>query len=227
MLPKTKEQLTVSELFASERRYTFNDIISYEVNTGYVVPHRNVSKLKKRKCTNTNPMIWSEAMLCTGRFSSDSKSLTHSEKWYQSESKSGLITEPCILIKRTSSKEQPRRIHAAIVSQKYIDLHGGFYAENHLNVMRKTGSTLITLSAVLKLLQTRLFDQLFRCINGTVTVSSSELNQILSPSPEAFKEFSLTIKDSYDADTIEQAARVAYDYDQIFEYNFKRLERAK
>jgi adenine-specific DNA-methyltransferase len=218
VLPKTKAQLDVARIFFSKRRYTFKDI-GYLVKTGYVVPHRSVGQLKKVNRADTHPMIWSEAIhnnaFCPDRVSSDKR-----KKWYRPDSNAGFITQPCILIKRTSSKEQHRRIHAAPVSQAYIDLHGGFFAENHLNVMQKVHATSIELSAVLKLLQTTLFDLLFRCINGTVTVSSSELNQIPIPSPEAFRAFSLHIKDCMDADTIEQAARVAYgvSYDQVFEY---------
>lgn len=207
-LPKTLEELSVAKLFQTAQHNLSS--IGYGVHTGYVVPHRSIKHLSNRKRKAALPMVWSEAIQNDG-FEPEVAYSKGRYRWYCSDSSSGLIKEPAILIKRTSSKEQLRRIHAVLVGQSYIDIHGGYYVENHVNVLKVKENYIVDLIIILQLIKSRIVDQLFRCISGTVTVSSSELNQLPMPSPKALRVFEQTIKDIIDQERIEHAVRVAYE----------------
>ena len=207
ILPKTREELKAAKISLLCRHSLSS--IGYFVSTGYVVPHRSSKHLSNRKVKVARPMIWSEAIQNDG-FKPEVAYSKGRLKWYRPASMAGLIKEPVILIKRTSAKEQRRRIHAALVDQSYIDKHDGFFAENHVNVLKATNNQIVDLADILRLLKSRIVDQLFRCTSGTVTVSSTELNQLAMPSPEALQEFANKTRDSVDPEQIEKAACVAY-----------------
>ncbi len=207
VLPKTRNELAVAKLFRSSRHILSS--IGYCIHTGYVVPHRSHGLLSNNKNVDARPMIWSEAIQDNG-FEPDVAYSKGRLKWYSSDSQAGLIKEPVILIKRTSSKEQARRIHAVLVDQSYIDKYGGFFAENHVNVLKATHDQCVDLIVIFRLLKTTIVDNLFRCISGTVTVSATELNQIPMPSPEALRGFAESTHNILEIDKIENAACAAY-----------------
>lgn len=47
-----------------------------------------------------------------------------------------VIGHPCVLVQRTTAKEQPRRLVAAVLPAAFIRAHGGAVVENHLNMVR-------------------------------------------------------------------------------------------
>jgi len=59
--------------------------------------------------------------------------------------------------------------------------------KNHLNLVMPTESSAISIEGLVKLLQTQVVNSLFRCINGTVTVSASELIRLPMPTAEGFR----------------------------------------
>src|SRR5206468_796039 len=96
--------------------------------------------------------------------------------------------EPCILVQRTTAKEQKRRIIAAVIPNSFVLEYPGFVVENHLNmvysVAKKPRLALRTLAA---LLNSATLDQAFRCINGSVAVSAYELNSLPLPHPDEMR----------------------------------------
>jgi adenine-specific DNA-methyltransferase len=166
----------------------------FQVKTGYVVPYRHDELLTPRKRKNSYPLIWAEAIRSEGL--SPEYAYSHGRTRWMTHVNTcpGLIRQPCVLIKRTSSKEQSQRIQAAVVSADFIDKYGGFYAENHINVLIPEESSASSLEGLTKLLQTDVVNSLFRCINGTVTVSATELIRLPMPPTDALKEFTKRTK---------------------------------
>ena len=166
----------------------------FQVKTGYVVPYRHDEFLTPRKKKNSYPLIWAEAIRSGGL--SPEYAYSHGRIRWMTHIKTcpGLISKPCVLIKRTSSKEQAQRIQAAVVSSDFINEYGGFYAENHINVLIPEESSATSLEGLTKLLQTDVVNSLFRCINGTVTVSATELIRLPMPTAEALKNFTKRTK---------------------------------
>lgn len=210
VLPRTMEEMALSYCFGKDHETL--ETVGFRASTGYVVPHRSQVLISNKKYEKSFPLIWSEA-IHHGTFLPELAYEKGREKWFTTSGQGGLVQESVLLIKRTSSKEQHRRIHAALVDKSFIDQHGGFYVENHVNILRSSSDACITLDVMLKLLSTRIVDLLFRCISGTVTVSVSELQQIPMPSKKALCIFSKSVNRA-SVDTIEKAARKAYGVDK-------------
>jgi adenine-specific DNA-methyltransferase len=91
----------------------------------------------------------------------------------------------CLLVQRTTAKEQRRRIIAAF-PWDWERATGSFFVENHLNlIVPIRGVTLLAPEVVLALLNSRLFDFIFRTFNGNTQVSATELNVMRFVAPEA------------------------------------------
>ena len=206
ILPRSKSGSEAGELFLNSKG-SFKKH-GYSVKTGYVVPHRSGSLLKSKRVDSAYPMIWADDISKFPVINQDF-AVQRSDRWYKGKTEAGLNQCEAILIKRTSSKEQPRRIYTAIVEQSFVDRYGGFFAENHVNVITKGKDSQVSLKTLNQLLNTRLFDDLFRCRSGTVTVSVSELKALPLPSRSGLELFeNLLRKDSVD---IELAAMKAYE----------------
>jgi adenine-specific DNA-methyltransferase len=92
--------------------------------------------------------------------------------------------EPCILVQRTTAKEQKRRVIAALIPNSFVLEYPGFVVENHLNMVLSTQKKpAVALRTVVALLNSSAFDKAFRCINGSVAVSAYELNCVPLPNP--------------------------------------------
>ena len=90
--------------------------------------------------------------------------------------------EPCILVQRTTAKEQKRRIIAAVIPNSFVLEYPGFVVENHLNMVYSvTSRPRFALRTLTALLNSGALDQAFRCINGSVAVSAYELNSLPLP----------------------------------------------
>lgn len=207
VLPRTMEGWKISKVFQGNHP-TLSEL-GYVIHTGSVVPFRSQQQFRKRKTLYSFPVIWSESIRDDG-FDPDASRAKGRPRWYSPEDGAGKVTQPAILIKRTSSKEQSRRIHAVLVDQAYLGEVGGFFAENHINVLLGSDEPSVDLDVILRLLKTQIVDQLFRCISGTVTVSATELNQLPIPGTDALQTFAHQTRGEIDVEKIEAAARAAY-----------------
>lgn len=96
--------------------------------------------------------------------------------------------EDLVITKRTSAKEQSRRIEAGFIAGDHPGLAGGFFLENHLNFIRRVsrGADLQVVSAVLN---ARITNALFAMVNGNTQVSATELMHL--PMPEDLADHEL------------------------------------
>ena len=97
------------------------------------------------------------------------------------------LPEDLVITKRTSAKEQSRRIEAGFIAGDHPGLAGGFFLENHLNFIHKVlgGADLRVVSAVLN---TRITNALFAMVNGNTQVSATELMHLPMPADLADQE---------------------------------------
>ncbi|MGH9033552.1 MAG: SAM-dependent methyltransferase, partial [Acidimicrobiia bacterium] len=97
------------------------------------------------------------------------------------------LTEPAVLVQRTTAPEQPRRLVAAALTAGALrdDWGGAVVVENHVNVLRcATPDSPLTAELLTALLNTQTFDRLYRCMTGTVAVSAYELEALPLPAAE-------------------------------------------
>lgn len=161
----------------------------YRVSTGPLVWNRRKDRLRSRLGRGHLPLLWSECVTTDGSFAFRSTRKTH-QPYFAVEPRDGvLITQQaCVLVQRTTAKEQPRRLIAAMLPQCFLDQHGGAVIENHLNMVRpRDTDPQVPLRTVAAFLNSTIADTLFRCISGSVAVSAYELEALPLPPPEAMQ----------------------------------------
>jgi hypothetical protein len=114
-----------------------------------------------------------------------------------------------LLVKRMTAKEEPRRIVACRLPEELASSEHGWFAENHVNIVRaKRGGAEIDLDTVLGLLNSELYDFVFRALNGNTQVSATELELLpvaLGPELEEIGRLSRRLTATRGADRGAQA----------------------
>jgi adenine-specific DNA-methyltransferase len=119
---------------------------------------------------------------------------------------------PCVLVQRTTAKEQARRLIAAEMPAQFIKKHGAVVVENHLNMVRPIRSTRpqVSAAALAALLNSPIADEAFRCISGSVAVSAFELEALPLPAAEDMAVIDGLIRSAAGAVTIGARIRALY-----------------
>lgn len=183
----------------------------YQVSTGPLVWNRFKSQLQMKPGIAAHPLIWAEAVTSDGRFvfRADKKNhqpyfrLERGDDWL-------LVEEPCVLLQRTTAKEQARRLIAAELPEAFIAKHGGVVVENHLNMIRPKEPPKVSARAVTALFNSRVVDDVFRCISGSVAVSAFELESLPLPSVDAMTAIEALLTAGADASKIDAAIAKLY-----------------
>lgn len=146
------------------------------VSTGHIVPFRVKRFLSCSIDRNHRPLYWPHNVQ-PFKFipEAESKKRECAAKDCE-ELKSYKLSEPVVAIKRISAKEQSRRIEAALINNE-----NEYFLENHLNFLWKKTSNAPSLKIMELLLNSKLWDYLFRLINGNTQVSAYEMNTFPLP----------------------------------------------
>ncbi len=192
MIPRKNEQVAILKR-AKEMPHRLEDH-GFTVSTGQLVWNRHKGQIKSDPGSDRLPLIWAESILPSGKFEFRSEKRNHKPYFELLPGQSFLTTmERCVLVQRTTSKEQSKRINAAAIPQEFLDKNpAGVVVENHVNILRaKSEGAVALLDAISCVLNSKVIDRVFRCISGSVAVSAYELQSIPLPSPlemEAIRE---------------------------------------
>lgn len=118
------------------------------------------------------------------------------------------------VVKRFSSKEERRRIVAAVWSPERIP--GAVAFENHLNVFHRKGGGLDRDLAhgLCWWLNSTLVDQFFRTFSGHTQVNATDLRTLRFPTAEALREVGRDVPSALpDQETIDARIAAALDVD--------------
>lgn len=211
LLPRSVEQAPlVGE--AGRSPYRLRDY-GYCVSTGPLVWNRHKEQLRATPEPNAVPLIWAESVGSDGTFAFRAEKRNHQpylrirgaiDRWL-------LISEPCVLVQRTTAKEQERRLIAAPLPESFLAQHGSVVVENHLNMVRALeGPPRVGLLVLAALLNSRIVDQLFRCISGSVAVSAYELEALPLPAPEALPGIEILLRSGVKPEVLERAIEQGY-----------------
>lgn len=183
----------------------------YGVSTGPLVWNRFKAQMRTRAARGLLPLIWAEAVTADGRFVFRAEKKNHAP-YFKTESGDDwlVVSQGCVLVQRTTSKEQLRRLIAAELPQAFIDAQGGVVVENHLNMVRALGKPKVTPAAVAAVLNSDVVDQIFRCISGSVAVSAFELEAIPLPPASAMAPIERLVAKGATRAAIEKALRDLY-----------------
>lgn len=156
----------------------------YEVSTGPLVWNRFKEQLRDKPGEGCVPLLWAEAVSADGTFCFRAARRNHAPYFRLLPGDDFLVVRrPCVLLQRTTAKEQVRRLIAAELTQDFLDQHGGgLTVENHLNMVRPlVPNPAVDTKTLAVFLNSSAADRAFRCISGTVAVSAYELEAMPLP----------------------------------------------
>jgi adenine-specific DNA-methyltransferase len=181
VLPRRRSQTQLVRSLSHMRSRLID--YGYRVATGQLVWNRHKSQLRTEAGSNCYPIIWAEAILPNGSFVFRAESRNHFPYIHLEEEQDFLINhEPCVLVQRTTSKEQSRRLIATTIPNEFVVKHPGYVVENHVNMLVPTvKSPPVSLGLLTRLLNSGVVDEAFRCISGSVAVSAYELESLPLP----------------------------------------------
>lgn len=179
--------------------------LGYRASTGPLVWNRHKTSLRNSVRPNAYPLIWAEAVK-PNRFNFAYRSRAHAPFCDVRDGEEHLLDGgPCVLVQRTTSKEQARRLIACAVPGEFLRRWRRIVVENHVNVLRAIGNRPVAPNALAAVLNTGTVDQVFRCLSGTVAVSASELHALPLPPRAVFTEVEELLEDAEDKPVVSAA----------------------
>lgn len=184
----------------------------YKVSTGPMVWNRFKGQFRSRPAKDTFPVIWAEAVTFDGRFVFRAEKRNHEPHFRPSAGDEWLkVSEPCVLLQRTTAKEQARRLIAAELPAAFIKAHGSVIVENHLNMVKPcVKRPKVSPAVVAAVLNSEIVDRAFRCISGSVAVSAFELEALPLPSPDVLATLAKMIQRKADRREIDAHIQSLY-----------------
>ena len=210
LMPRTQAQSTLMRR-ADRLRCRLSDY-GYTVSTGPLVWNRHKPSLRDRPGRGRYPLVWAESVRAEGVFEFRAEKRNH-KPWFEPKANElWVVTDfPCVLLQRTTAKEQSRRLIAAELPAAFIEEHGAVVIENHLNMIKPlNGVPRVTPGALAVLLNSGVVDQVFRCINGSVAVSAYELEALPLPRPEEVREIEGLVRRRAPRERLEGAVERLY-----------------
>lgn len=184
----------------------------YKVSTGPLVWNRYKGQLRTRRSKGCVPIVWAESVSADGTFALRSARRNHLPYFLLGEADAWLrIERGCVLLQRTTAKEQPRRLVAAELPQSLVDEFGSVTVENHLNmVVPIVERPSVGTEVLAAFLNSSVADRAFRCINGSVAVSAYELHSLPLPTPESMRALSELLRSPCSRSDIDGACEAIY-----------------
>lgn len=186
--------------------------LGYSVSTGPLVWNRFKNQLReKQTCKSVHPLIWAESVTADGRFVFRAQRKNHAP-YFKLEAGDAwlLVKEACVLVQRTTAKEQARRLIAAELPTSFVKKHGGLVIENHLNMIRAERTAKVSSAVIAALLNSSIVDELFRCMSGSVAVSAFELEALPMPAHDKLNTLKSLIAKNADRAQIEAECNRLY-----------------
>ncbi|WP_259645446.1 HsdM family class I SAM-dependent methyltransferase [Pseudomonas caricapapayae] len=213
LLPRTAEQGSLVECL-THMPHRLADW-GYGVSTGPLVWNRHKSQLAHRTSSKRLPLIWAEAITADGRFVFRADKRNHAPYFELKAGDGWLVTtKPCVLLQRTTAKEQSRRLIAAALPAEFLEEHGGVVIENHINMIRPiTEMPQVSAQVLGAFINSAAADRAFRCVSGSVAVSAYELESLPLPAPENLGELTRLVEAGADRLSIEDACTRLFEGD--------------
>lgn len=167
--------------------YTLRDY-GYRLRVGKVVPTRERDRLTDGRVKGSLPLVWASDVRPDGTFKFKGTQRKRASAWYlpQISDVAYATRVPCVLVQRTSNRDQQRRLSAAPVSTDFLRQHAkrGFVAENHVIVVEAATALPTvspeTLAAVLNAAST---NERFSAVSGSFSISAKLLARLALPAP--------------------------------------------
>lgn len=210
IIPRSDAQVSIARS-ASHAPYRLKDW-GYGIKTGPVVWNRFQHQISHAQVPDAVPLIWSACIKHGGKFTwpPDARK---DKAWIKlgPDQMHCLQSKNCVLLQRTTSREQSRRLVATPLPSSLIDEFGAVVIENHVQILEPTAELpAVTLETLVEFLSSSTADTLFRCIGGSVSVSAFELNSLPLPPPESLTELNALVERSASAEEIDDEIQRLY-----------------
>jgi adenine-specific DNA-methyltransferase len=184
LLPRTVwDRLLVRR--AAELPWRLDDY-GWRASTGPLVWNRHKKQIFKDQAQDRVPIVWAadldDGALRPSRARDGQRYLALRET-----DAFMVLDEPAVIVQRTTAPEQPRRLLAVSLDAITLKAWGArVVVENHVNVLRcALADSPLTPRVLTALLDSEALDRLYRCMTGSVAVSSYELHALPLPGPRA------------------------------------------
>lgn len=184
----------------------------YTVSTGPLVWNRHKTQLKKGAGKSHLPVVWAECIRQDGTFEYRAEKTNHQPFFKCMEGDDWLVVrKPCILLQRTTAKEQEKRLIAAALPSSF--LREGVVVENHLNmIVQSNGKPMVAPDVLSVFLNSKAANQAFKAISGSVAISAYELESLPIPDPASLDALTRAVKKGYSNEKIEDICCKLYSF---------------
>ncbi len=169
----------------------------YKVRVGVYVWNRDKRQPRKRSPKRSGdrkrsvPVIWATQIGQDGVFRFVSRSPKEKRARYimlRKDDRRGVIERDSVVLQRTSSRAQRRRLVAACLPRGFTKNRGGFVAENHVIVLEPTsGRPRVPRLLLCRLLNSAFIRDLYSTTTGTTAVTTTGLATLPLPHPNLIR----------------------------------------
>lgn len=156
--------------------------VSCPAKTGQIVWNILKPLLAVKPGTDTLPLIWATDVSKFGFSFNRMGPARPCNLKITPKTENLIVKGPGILLQRVTADEQPSRIVASIPTGFCMKASGGYFVENHLNIIQpKNEKSGVDLYFLLGILNSEIVEFFFRAMNGNTQVSATELNLLPIP----------------------------------------------
>lgn len=160
----------------------------YQVRCGSIVHNRDkgLSSGVRRKRRNAVPLVWGHVIKPGQNVEPASRRCQPGEgpvTYVSTLRSTPPLTCSSIVLQRTNSGDQVRRVRAGIVDQSWIDKYGGFYGENHVVIVSPLPETSqkISLRLLWRVLSSEAVDKRLRPLLSSNSINITALRKLPLP----------------------------------------------
>jgi adenine-specific DNA-methyltransferase len=187
----------------------------WEAVTGTIVWNRVKPLIHDEPGDARLPLIWGKGIR-TFKFTGFGNRNGESAFCDLTDKTRGIVSRgDALLVKRLTAREEKRRIVACRMPAKHASSPAGYFGENHINIVRPANDASLDIDALLGLLNSRLFDYIFRALNGNTQVSATELQMLPIPDSPVLEEIAeqarkLTAANGHDPKALKELNQQVY-----------------
>ncbi len=167
-----------------------DEVIGFKVHTGKLVWNQVKDYLSNSESVESKKLIWANNVAQYKYTLSGDKNGENKYACHKNRLENRTCTGECILVRRTSVKEQQSRINACFYSDE-----GFYFVENHVNYLKKVNAcSKISYNYILALLNSEFMNFIVSQITGNNQISVTELNLLPIKYPEGMDDINFIVE---------------------------------
>jgi len=158
----------------------------YRASVGYLVPFRQAARMHDRPGEGRLPLIWAKAVGPDGTFDHARGASAKRLGWVSVPPDARyVVREPCVVVQRTSSRDQRRRVAAAAVPEAFMRRHGGLVGENHVLLLVRSRPDAPPPEALAEALNDPSVSRAMNRVCGSASIPVGAIERLRLPLPTA------------------------------------------